>query len=64
MLAAPLAVARVETTFEGVVVKIRGRDFNQAVSELQEPANRGDARAQYLLGLAYLEAKWVPQDIP
>lgn len=64
MLAAPLAVARVETTFEGVVVKIRGRDFQQAVSELQELANRGDARAQYLLGLAYLEAKWVPQDIP
>ena len=64
MLSAPLAVARVETTFEGVVVKIRGRDFQQAVSELQELANRGDARAQYLLGLAYLEAKWVPQDIP
>jgi TonB family protein len=64
LLAAPLAVARVETTFEGVVAKIRDRDFKQAVTELQELADRGDARAQYLLGLAYLEAKWVPQDIP
>lgn len=64
LLAAPLVVARVETTFEGVVAKIRDRDFKQAVSELQELANRGDARAQYLLGLAYLEAKWIAQDIP
>jgi TonB family protein len=64
LLAAPLAGARVETTFEGAVAKIRDRDFDRAVNELQALANRGDTRARYLLGLAYLEAKWVPRDIP
>jgi TonB family protein len=62
--AASWSSARTETTFDGVVAAIEREDSRQAVTDLIALANRGDARAQYLLGLAYLEAKWVERSIP
>jgi TonB family protein len=64
LCALPRVIAAAETTFDEAVSKIDQRRPQQAMADLTELANRGDARAQYFLGLAYLEAKWVERDIP
>ena len=64
LCAAPWPGAGAETTFDGVVIAIERGDSEKALNDLRALANRGDARAQYLLGLAYLEAKWVERNIP
>jgi TonB family protein len=61
---APWSSALPEATFDSVLSVIERGNSTQAVNDLLALANRGDARAQYLLGLAYLEAKWVELNIP
>ncbi|HIF9081733.1 TPA: tetratricopeptide repeat protein, partial [Photobacterium damselae] len=36
--------------------------FNDTIKELKEVAKQGDAKAQYYLGMMYLEGKGLPQD--
>jgi len=52
-----------EATFIDAVELIRRNRDTEAVAILQRLAERGDSRAQYLLGLAYLEGKLVPRDL-
>ena len=56
-------MATAETTFDEAFSKIDQGRTSHAVADLTELAKRGDARAQYILGLAYLKAEWVERDM-
>jgi len=60
---APVPVRADETTLIDAVELIRRNRDTEAVEILQRLAERGDSRAQYLLGLAYLEGKLAPRDL-
>lgn len=64
LCAAAWPAARDQSTFAGVADAITRMDSKQAIGGLIALANRGDARAQYWLGLAHLEGKWVEQNVP
>lgn len=51
-------------TFEDAILHLKGGDTREAIDELKGLAVRGDARAQYLLGLALIEGKLLSRDIP
>jgi TonB family protein len=55
--------ASAEQTFIDAVELIRANRNKEAVALLQSLAERGDTRAQYLLGLAYIEGKLTPRDL-
>ena len=60
---APVPAWTDDATLIDAVELIRRNRDTEAVEILQRLAERGDSRAQYLLGLAYLEGKLVPRDL-
>ena len=60
---APVPAWTDDATLIDAVELIRRNRDTEAVEVLQRLAERGDSRAQYLLGLAYLEGKLVPRDL-
>ena len=65
-LVATVALAPVgaeETTLTDAVDLVRRNQYADAIEVFQRLAERGDTRAQYLLGLAYLEGKLAPLDV-
>lgn len=63
VMLAPVPAWADEATLIDAVELIRRNRDTEAVAVLQRLAERGDSRAQYLLGLAYLEGKLVPRDL-
>lgn len=60
---APVPARADEATLIDAVELIRRNRDTEAVEILRRLAERGDSRAQYLLGLAYLEGKIAPRDL-
>jgi len=60
---APVPAGAEEATLIDAVELIRRNRDTEAVEILQRLAERGDSRAQYLLGLAYIEGKLAPRDL-
>jgi TonB family protein len=50
-------------SLEAALIKHRQDRLQAATSDLEVLANRGDARAQYFLGLAYLKGEGAPRDL-
>ena len=65
LLPAPLATPAASpdpVSFEGALRKLKKHDLVGEVQDLEVLARRGDARAQYLLGVAYLNGEGIARD--
>lgn len=59
----PVPAGADEATLIDAVELVRRNRGTEAVEILQRLAERGDSRAQYLLGLAHIEGKLAPRDL-
>jgi TPR repeat protein len=62
-LSAPTFADSPPVSLEAALIKHRQDRQEAAAGDLDVLANRGDARAQYFLGVAYLKGEGVPRDL-
>lgn len=58
------SLAATPVSFAGALRKLKNGDVEGEVRDLQVLAERGDARAQYMLGVAMLKGQGIARDLP